>query len=47
MEWRGVRARFYSPKAVPRKEGKDLDSDSIGGNEGRKSDADVGRKKVP
>jgi hypothetical protein len=25
MERRGVRARFYSPKAVPRKEGEDLE----------------------
>jgi hypothetical protein len=25
MERRGARARFYSPKAVPRKEGEDLE----------------------
>jgi hypothetical protein len=26
---------LYIPKAVPRKEGEDLDSDSVGGNEGK------------
>jgi hypothetical protein len=44
MERRGARARFYNPKTVPRKEGKDLDSDSIGGNEGRKSDSRRGKE---
>jgi hypothetical protein len=44
MERRGARARFYSPKAIPRKEVKDLDSDSIGGNDGRKSDSRRGKE---
>jgi hypothetical protein len=44
MKQRGARARFYSPKAVPRKEGEDLDSDSVGGNDGRKSGSRRGKE---
>jgi hypothetical protein len=44
MERKGARARFYSSKAVPRKEGEDLDSDSVGGNDGRKSDSRRGKE---
>jgi hypothetical protein len=44
MERRGARAHFYSPKAVLRKEGEDLDSDSVGGNDGRKSDSRHGKE---
>jgi hypothetical protein len=40
----GCASSFYSPKAIPRKEGKDLDSDSIGGNDGRKSDSRRGKE---
>jgi hypothetical protein len=44
MERRGARARFYSPEAVPRKEGEDLDSDSVSGYDGKKSDSRRGKE---
>jgi hypothetical protein len=46
MERRGTRTRFYSPKAVPRKEKGGFDSDSVGGNDGKKSVAGVEKKKM-
>jgi hypothetical protein len=44
MERRGARTRFYRPKTVPRKEGEDLDSDSVGGNDEKKSDSRCGKE---
>jgi hypothetical protein len=44
MEWRDARARFYSPKAVPRKEREGFGLGFVGGYDGKKSDSRRGKK---
>jgi hypothetical protein len=44
MERTGAASHLYSPKAVPRKEGEDLYSDSVDGNDGKKSDSRRGKE---
>jgi hypothetical protein len=45
MERRDARARFYSPKAVPRKEREGFGrEDSVGGYDGKKSNSRRGKE---